>query len=250
MVSKFENLKADGNYKPFWGSSHRQCGTKKYKGYEAYIYARHFETEEEANIAFKSLHQDWKDSIDEQEKQKNNPTSSSNSEGKQNVETNEVPVTESETTKLTKQVGDIVRDKIKPLELKEKELRAIAERIEKENQERVDKINQQVEKQNEENVKLLQEANKARGNNDKAQTAKMVALLQEGQKKAAEFNNQKKDLVTKDDIMKMLTAHAKPWYQKINYKDPWLYGKFFLLILVIILIIWLIKKALSYFMKK
>ncbi|CAH1759420.1 13465_t:CDS:2 [Entrophospora sp. SA101] len=110
---------------------------------------------------------------------------------------------EGEYAKLYEELQTLKKDKSKPLEIKEKDMQAIMERLEAKNKEDTDRINQKVELKNEEVTQLAKQlANVDKSN--KAEINKITLLLKKAKEEAAVINNEKKEIPTPNVFAQLL----------------------------------------------
>jgi len=126
----------------------------------------------------------------------------------------------SETQKILDDIKEL-KDNVKKTEPeKVKDMKAIMERVEKENREAVEKINQEVEQLTEDKQNLAKQLQTALENNNTAQVAMIKARVEKVHQSIGDKLLEKKEVVSGDKINELIKAQSKPWFQTINYKSP------------------------------
>ncbi len=201
-----------------------------HRGYEVYIEVKGYRVDEIARMRRAALYATWKKSVDAKldgAKETKKPTLEDKDIQKTEGGT-EMP--KSETQKILDDIKEL-KDNVKKTEPeKVKDMKAIMERVEKENREAVEKILE---------------------NNNTAQVAMIKARVEKVHQSIGDKLLEKKEVVSGDKINELIKAQSKPWFQTINYKSPWLYGFIILLLVVTFIVIgffvWFWGKIKSYF---
>ncbi|CAG8449752.1 11241_t:CDS:2 [Racocetra fulgida] len=186
-----------------------------YKGFTLEISLTGFRTSEEYDADNYESYKAKKKEVDEENKK-------NKKDQKEHAETEKPHDPEQgEFKKLFDEIQEIKKDKTKPLEIKEKDMQAIMERIDAKSKEEIEKINERVQKQEEQNLRIAQETAEARKKGDKALENKLIAILNQGKREAAQINAEKKEVPTKESYKDLLKEEQNnsPQFNFLNLVD-------------------------------
>lgn len=255
MVNKVTNISEDGGcsgataFFSFGWSDNNSSKTIEYKEFTLNISLSNFRTDNQMWSRQKILIADWKNSVEAQlakyddAKDYNDYLEKKRKAEKESAELKpkeEVPYdsSEGEFKKLFDEIKEIKADKSKPLEIKEKDMQAIMEKIDAKNKEEIERINERVEKQEEQNLRIAQEIKNAQQAGNKALEAKLIAALKKGKEDAAAINSEKKEVVNNEIIKELLKEEQNTSWQ-FNLKSGRTWGFVSLTLIILFLVVFL-----------
>jgi hypothetical protein len=106
--------------------------------------------------------------------------------------------------KLFDEIQELKKDKSKPLEIKEKDMQAIMQRIDAKSKEEAEKINEQITKQEEQTTNLAKQLREAQNSGNKQLENKIMTLLNKSKADAAAINKKKEDIPTTESFKELL----------------------------------------------
>lgn len=274
MVNQTTNIAEDGGcsgakaFFTFGWSDNKNSDTIKHEGFVLEISLTNFRTSGQMWGRKKILVADWKNSVNRQleeydannyEDYKKKKAEADKNKKKDRSDKKEYATEEphnpeqGDFKKLFDEIQEIKKDKTKPLEMKEKDMQAIIEKIDAKSKEEIEKINERVEKQEEQNLRIANELSAARKNNDKALENKLIAVLNQGKREAAQMYAEKKE-VPNVDLVKELLKEEQNNSPQFNWKSRRTWGFITLAIValftIFLLLMWIWNKIITPFTNK
>lgn len=274
MVNQTTNIAEDGGCSggyAFWTlawTNPKVDDSITHKGFNLSISIRNYRTQGQTDSRKKILVADWKNSVDKQLEEYDADNYESykakkkevDEENKKNKKDQKEYATEEphnpeqgDFKKLFDEIQEIKKDKTKPLEMKEKDMQAIMEKIDAKSKEEIEKINERVEKQEEQNLRIAQELAEAKKQGNKALENKLIAILNQGKREAAQINAEKKEVPTKEsykDLLKEEQNNSPQFSWKSRRTWGFITLSIVILFTIFLLLIWIWNKIRSLFTNK